>query len=93
MFCIVCVAKHERLAVVYGLWCKAQCQVYSAVYPLAMQYKFSMLGMSFNRMMDVRSLCGMCQCLLNMVCASSLTVDKLVEVFHPAGNISGSTGC
>lgn len=52
-----------------------------------------MLGMSFNRMMDVRSLCGMCQCLLNMVCASSLTLDKLAEVFHPPGNISGSTGC
>lgn len=52
-----------------------------------------MLGMSFNRMMDVRSLCRMCQCLLNMVCTSSLTLDKLVEVFYPAGDISGSTGC
>lgn len=43
-----------------------------------------------NRMMAVGSLCGMCQRLLNIVCISSLTVDKLEEIFHPVGSISGS---
>lgn len=38
--------------------------------------------------MDGHSLCGMCWCLLNTVCASSLTSDKLAKVFHPTGNIA-----
>lgn len=51
-----------------------------------------MFGMSLTSRMDVRALRGMSVFANHSLHLRELS-DELMEVFHPAGNSSSSTGC